>query len=67
MNVRQVFALLAIGVAGNVAMAAETLQASEASANPALAEIAVECLQAADDLPLMSGGEATASVDRPVA
>ena len=67
MNVRQVFALLAIALAGQVAMAADAVPTKDMSSTASRAEVKAERVQAPLELPLMSGGEATAFVDRPVA
>jgi hypothetical protein len=68
MKVRQVFALLAIALAGNVAMAADPVPAKDdMSSMASRAEVRAERVQAPQELPPMSGGEAAAFVDRPVA
>ncbi|CAG1013293.1 hypothetical protein BURC_00388 [Burkholderiaceae bacterium] len=63
MNAKQVFAALSIAIAGNAAMAVEAEQYTPAPSTLTRAEV-----QAAKaDEVLMSGGEATVFVDRPVA
>ena len=65
MNAKQILAVLAVAMAGNVAMAAEATQfdATPSTLNRADVKAAVQRA----DRTLMSGGEATAFVDRPVA
>jgi hypothetical protein len=67
MNAKQFFAVLALAMAGNVAMAVE---ASQDEVQPvstlSRAEVKAQIANPVDGL-LMSGGEATVFVDRPVA
>jgi hypothetical protein len=65
MNAKQLFAVLAVAMAGNIAMAAEATQEDFAVSTLSRAE--AQALQASQDSTLMSGGEATVFVDRPVA
>jgi hypothetical protein len=67
MNAKQIFAALSIALAGNVAMAVEADQFNAPDASAARADVKAEITRNRNDVVLMSGGEATVFVDRPVA
>lgn len=67
MNRKQVFAALAIAFAGNAAMAFEATEFEVPASTLTRAEVKAELAQAQRDGTLLSGGEATVFVDRPVA
>lgn len=67
MNAKQIFAVLAVALAGNVAMAVEATQDDFAVSSLSRAEVKAELVQARHEVTLMSGGEATVFVDAPVA
>jgi len=65
MNAKQLLAVLAVAMAGNVAMAAEATQFDDTPSTLTRAEVKADLQRA--DRTLMSGGEATVFVDHPVA
>ena len=66
MNAKQVFAALSLVLAGNLAMAVEAEQWVPADSTADRVEVKAQ-IRAKRDSFLMSGGEATVSVDGPVA
>lgn len=67
MNAKHIFAALSIALAGNAAMAIEAEQVNPEPSTLTRAEVKAELAAAKVDGLLMSGGEATVFVDRPVA
>jgi hypothetical protein len=67
MNAKQVFAVLALAVAGNAVMAAEAEQFVPASSALSRAEVRTELAAAQRDTLLVSYGEATVFAEAPAA
>jgi hypothetical protein len=67
MNIKQVFAVLAVAMAGNVAMAAEATQFSDTPSTLSRAEVRAELARAQADGTLTNGFQAIVLVERPVA